>query len=283
MRLRYVLPLILSCGVTSPLGAAAPSRSAAVEECLREDRVELNLTSWKASLKRAETPKRRDEVLSEVKLSLELGESEGLDRDGRGPAANKVTLLGLDDSLVRLGPGERPDHVIQVRYRLGESDDKAISYLIQVLRPLGSTGWCLLGSNLSRQVDPDAERTLDSYTLDYMALLSAKTKAIEVQRVDAQLRHSETYRQYWVVEGFKLRKVFDAQIGSMESLDDGRATTARIAKLSLVGGFPRRIELHQITKQATCEVGSGDVPCDDSEPSSLTTFVYDGKQFVRRK
>jgi hypothetical protein len=284
MRLRFALPLL----VASPLWAASPARPPAPEECRREDRIELNLTAWKASLKRAETSKRRDEVLGELKLSLDLGDPETPDdRDnqagpvGRTRLALNVTLLGLDDFMVRLGPGDLPEHVIQIRYGMEKSDDKAVAYLIQVLRPLETGRWCVLGADLSRQADD--QKRLESYELSFVPLLQAKTRAIEVRRVDAQLRHSETYQQYWIVDGFKLRKVFDEQIGSMESVDSGRGTTAKIPKLSLAGGFPRRIELRQVTKHANCEIGADDAPCDDSEPSSSTTFVYDGKRFVRRR
>jgi hypothetical protein len=64
------------------------------------------------------------------------------------------------------------------------------------------------------------------------------------------------------------------------------ATTTRVGKLTLAGGFPRRIEVQEVTKRGGCEARTGDTPCDDGEPAADTsthTFVYDGTKYVRRK
>ena len=244
--------------------------------------MELNVTTWKASLKRANSSERRDEVLSEMKLSLELGDAETSDDpDGHAARATRVTLLGIDEHFVRLAATELPDHVIEIRYRLENSDDKTTVELIQVLRPFGGSSWCVLGSDLSRR--DDAEAKLEAYALGFVPLLDAKTKAIEVQMVQTQLRHTETMRQYWVVDGFKLRKVFDQEIGSMDNIDNGRDTLVKSGTVLLAGAFPKRIELKQITKHAICDARSGDSPCDDNEKSSAVTFVYNGKTYARRK
>ena len=90
-------------------------------------------------------------------------------------------------------------------------------------------------------------------------------------------------QEYWVAAGWKLRKVFDQRTGSMDSSATGAATTTKVGKLTLAGGFPRRIELTEVTKHGGCEAHAGDAPCDDSEPSTSFTFVYDGAQYVRKK
>jgi hypothetical protein len=292
MRLTLDLPRALS-GVSivafglvaslAPSASAGPAnRSAAVEECGAAGRIELNVTSWKASLKRAQTSERRDEVLSEMKLSLDLGDSETSDGpDDHAPGSPRVTLLGIDEHLVRLAATELPDHVIIVRYRLENSDEKITAWLIQVLRPFGGTSWCTLGADLS--VQDDAEAKLETYALEFVPLLAAKTRAIEVQIVHTQIRHTETARQYWIVDGFKLRKVFDEQTARMDNIDNGRDTLVKTGTLTLVGAFPKRIELKQILKHAVCDAGNGDSPCGDNEKAAAITFVYNGKTYVRRK
>jgi hypothetical protein len=243
--------------------------------CPADARVDVNLAAWRAALKQAETPRRRDDVLAEVKLALELPAPETT--DARAP---RVTLLGVDDMAAQLGPG-RPDHVVQVRFSIEAGDDKTTIHLVQVLRPLEERRWCALGTELSRR--DETARKLESYTLAFVPLLEARGKAIEVQRGQSELRRSETFREYWVAQGFKLRKVFDERIGSMESSEAGGATTTRVGKLTLAGGFPRRIDLREVAKHGGCEAGAGDTPCDDSEPSSTFTFVYDGTKYVKKR
>jgi hypothetical protein len=250
--------------------------------------VQLNLTGWKTSLKRAETRERRDELLRELDLSLGSAQSDGSDasdatEDDAVVAHGDATLLGIEDTPVHLESGGRfPDHVIDVRYQVRKPTGKTVAHLVQVLRPLGGPEWCRLGIDLSRREDEDSK--LETYALGFVPLLDARTKAIEVHVVDSRLRRSETTRQYWVTDGFKLAKVFDQQIASMENVGDGRATTAKIGKLALTGGFPKRIELKQVTKQVVCAtITDDDVPCTEKEGSSLATFVFDGKTYVRRK
>jgi hypothetical protein len=243
--------------------------------CPADARLDVNLPAWKAALKQADSPRRRDDVLAEMKLALNLPEPDT--REARPP---QVTLLGVDDTAAQLGPG-RPDHVIQVRFSVETPDDKATVHLVQVLRPLEERRWCALGAELSRR--DEAARKLESYTLGFVPLLEARGKAIEVQRGESQLRRSETFREYWVAQGFKLRKVFDERIGSMESSEAGGATTTKVGKLTLAGGFPRRIDVKEVTKRGGCEAGAGEGRCDDSEPSSTFTFVYDGTKYVRKK
>jgi hypothetical protein len=272
--------------LASLLLAAASARAPAAATCPADARVEVNLAAWRAALQQADSPRRRDDVLGELKLSLDLPEPET--PDARAP---RVSLLGVDDTATQLGAGGRPDHVVQVRYGVESGDDKSTIFLVQVLRPLEERRWCALGDELSRR--DDGPKKLERYQLGFVPLLDAHSKAIEVERGEAQLRRNDTFREYWVVQGWKLRKVFDERIGSMHSAEnvartgtgagEAMTTTAKIGKLKLTGGFPRRIELLEITKRASCEVGTGEAPCDDSEPSSFTTFTYDGGQYVRRR
>jgi hypothetical protein len=257
------------------LPSLVPAQPVKPGGCPADARLDVNLPAWKAALNQADTPRRREDVLAEVKLALALPEPET--PEARPP---RVSLLGIDDTAVQLGPG-RPDHVIQVRYAVETPDDKATIYLVQVLRPLEERRWCALGAELSRRDDP--ARKLETFTLGFVPLLEARGKAIEVQRGESQLRRSDTFREYWVAHGFKLRKVFDERIGSMQSGEAGGATTTKIGKLTLAGGFPKRIDVREVTKHGGCEAGAGDTPCDDSEPSSTFTFVYDGTKYVRAK
>jgi len=306
MRVRLVSPLVLSVAwplvlllvlllvmpqapsfavATTPLPAPPPSirrRPSRPRNVGPRIGFTLNLTAWKTSLKRAKTDERRDEILSALNLKLDLTDSEGSDGpDGHGPRAIQVTLMGIDDALVHLSPGDFPEHVVQVRYRLETAEDKSTAYLIQVLRPSGDGGWCFLGTDLSRQ--DDGETHLDAYTLGFVPLLASRTRGIEVQMVGAGLRHSDVTRQYWIADGLKLRKIFDQKIDSMDNVEDGREPTVKSGKLALTGSFPKRIELRQITKHAICDAHSGDTSCDGNEQTSTTIFVYDGKTYVRRK
>jgi hypothetical protein len=302
MRLQRAASLVLSSAVSMVSSAATEAavdtpiartvqtvrtvagQSGTVDECPRADRVQLNLTGWKASLKRAETRERRDELLREMNLSLTFGDSDTSEASDDGDsvvAKADATLLGIEDSPVHLELARFPDHVLDVRYQIRTPTGKTVVHLIQVLRPLGGPDWCRLGIDLSRREDEDSK--LETYALGFVSLLDAKTKAIEVQMVDSRLRHSETTRQYWVTDGFRLAKVFDQQIASMDNRDEGRATTAKIGKLVLIGDFPKRIELKQVTKHVVCVNVTDDVPCSESEGTSVATFVYNGKTYVRRK
>jgi hypothetical protein len=264
---------LLTTWLFAHAGAAKDPRAESPRECPADARVEVNLAAWSAALTQAQgqpdEQKRRDDVLAELELSLDLPESSAA-----GPQPPRVSLLGVDDRAVALTAGGRPDHVVEVRYRVEGADDGAI-FLVQVLRPLEGRRFCALGTALSRR--DDARGTLATYELAFVPLLDARTKAIEVDRAEAQLRENDTFREYWVVQGFALRKVFEERIGSMTSA----ATT--VGKLALVGGFPKHIEVTEVTKRGGCEVRAGDTPCDDSEPSTTATYVYDGSVYVRRK
>jgi hypothetical protein len=247
--------------------------------CPADARVEVNLAAWRAALTQADSANRRDDVLGELKLALDVPEPET--HEARAP---RISLLGVDDMATQLGAG-RPDHVVEVRYEVESPDDKATIYLIQVLRPLEGRHFCALGSELSRR--DDGAKKLETFRLSFVPLLDAHTKAIEVERAESELRRNDTYREYWVAHGFALRKIFDEKIGSMSSPDRGdgvgAGTTTMVGKLVLAGGFPRRVELTAVTKRGGCEVGAGDTPCDDSEPSTSSTFVYDGSKYVRKR
>jgi hypothetical protein len=262
-----------------PEDDAEPSPTAPDGGCPADARVEVNLAAWRASLFQADSSMRRDDVLGELKLALDVPEPEP--HEGRAP---RISLVGVDDMAAQLGPG-RPDHVVQIRYEVESPDDKATIYLVQVLRPLEGRHFCALGTELSRR--DDGAKKLETFRLSFVPLLDAHAKAIEVERAESELRRNDLYREYWVAHGFALRKVFDEKIGSMSSPDRGdgvgAGTITMVGKLVLAGGFPRRVELTAVTKRGGCEVGAGDTPCDDSEPSTSSTFVYDGSKYVRKR
>lgn len=275
-------------GVPAPPAAnhRSPAGITVAGECRTDAVVEVNLTSWKAALRRTTDPVRRDELLGELKLSLDLGaapaggEGESAEDDTiTPPPAGSVKLLGVDDFPVRLGPGDRPERVIYVRYQGERAGQKTTTHLVQVMRPLWGQTFCVLGSDLSRQDHRDSR--LETYALDFVPLTSAKTKAVQVEAVEAGLRASETTRQYWLADGPRLRKVFEQTISGMENRAGGR-TMARTGQLVLAGGFPKRIELKQSVKQASCDVSDGEAPCDGKEQLTSQVFVYDGRHYVRR-
>jgi hypothetical protein len=273
---------LLTTWLFAHAGAAKAPRAEAPAECPADARVEVNLAAWSAALTQAQgqpdEPRRRDELLAELKLSLDLPE---VGTPGTDPP--RVSLLGVDDIAVALTAGGRPEHVVEIRYRVEGTDPGAI-FLVQVLRPLEGRRSCALGTALSRR--DDAEGALATYKLAFVPLLDARTKAIEVERAEAQLRQNDTFREYWVVQGFTLLKVFDERIGSMASTKGAASGTTTVGKVALVGGFPKHIEVTTITKRGECEVRAGDTPCDDSDPSSTSTstmmYVYDGTKYVRR-
>ena len=259
-----------------PLAILLPAHApVATASCPVDARVEVNLAAWKLSLEQADSAKRRDELLADVKLSLDLPEPETPD----GPEA-RATLLGIDDAAVPLEADARLDHVLQLRYRIDGGEDKPTVYLVQVLRPLEGRAFCALGAELGHR--DEGPTKLVTYELAFVPLVNAKTKAIEVQRVEAASRVSETRREYWVARGFKLHKIFDEPLGHMKSVEGGTTTTT-VATLVLAGDFPKRIELTETSKRGGCEVRAGDTPCDDAAPSTTTTFVYDGARYARRK
>jgi hypothetical protein len=256
--------------------AAAPATTAPAG-CPADARVEVNLAAWKASLPQAEAA-RRDDLLGEVKLALDLPEPE--EPDAREP---RLVLAGIDDTVVQLEAGERADHVLQIRYRVESAEDQPTITLVQVLRPLEGRAFCALGAGLGSRDEPPGK--LVSYALTFVPLVSAKAKAIEVQRVTAQPRLSETRREYWVARGLKLHKIFDEPLGHMRSTEGG-ATTTTVGTVALTGGFPKHLELTEVTKRGGCEVRAGDAPCEDGGPATnatKTTFIYDGTKYTRRK
>jgi hypothetical protein len=180
---------------------------------------------------------------------------------------------------VPLEAGARLDHVVQVRYRVDGPDDGPPLHLVQVLRPLEGRAFCALGAALT-----DGAPAHTTFDLAFVPLLSAKARAIEVQRVTATPRLSETRREYWVARGLELRKIFDEATGRMRSAEGG-ATTTTVGTLTLAGDFPKRIDLVETTKHGGCEVRAGDAPCDDraGDATATTTFVYDGATYARRK
>jgi hypothetical protein len=240
----------------------------------------VNLAAWRAALQQAdaEPPKRRDELLATVGLALDLPEADA--PPAREP---RLTLLGVDDLAAQLEPGARPDHVLHVRYAVDGPDDKATIHLVQVLRPLEDRKWCALGASADLGRRDDGARRLVAYELAFVPLLTARGKVLELRVSTSELRRNETRHEYWVADGWKLRKVFDERTGSMDSSESGAATTTKIGKLALAGGFPKRIELTEVTKRGGCEARTGDTPCDDSEPSASFTFLYDGTRYVRKK
>jgi hypothetical protein len=274
---------LLTTWLFAHAGAAKGPRAEAPAVCPADARVEVNLAAWSAALTQAQSQpdeqRRRDELLAELKLSLDLPESG---TPGTDPP--RVSLLGVDDIAVALTADGRSDHVVEVRYRVEGADEGAI-FLVQVLRPLEGRPFCALGTALSRR--DDAGGALATYKLAFVPLLDARTKAIEVERAEAQLRQNDTFREYWVVQGFALLKVFEERIGSMKSPEAGASGTTTVGKVALVGGFPKHIEVTEVTKRGDCDARAGDKPCDDSEPTSTSTstatYVYDGTKYVRRK
>jgi hypothetical protein len=252
--------------------AAAPPAG-----CPADARVDVNLAAWKAALAQADTPKRRDEILADVKLALELPEPEPGAREPR------VVLADAEDAAVQLQAGAPADHVVHITYRLEGVDDPPTIHLVQVLRPLGGRAACAMGDDLSRRDEPDAK--LVTYALTFVPLLDSKAKVIAVESVVGETRKSETRRAYWTARGFKLQKVFDEATGRMLSGVAGVATTSIVGTIALEGGFPKQIALTELTKRGGCEVRAGDnTPCEDgASPPSKTIFVYDGARYVRRK
>ncbi len=257
------------------LAHAPVAKAPAAAACPADARVEVNLAAWKLSLEQAGSTKRRDELLGELELALDLPEPATPD----APEA-RVKLLGIEDQGVALEAGARLDHVVQVRYRAEGSDDAPAIHLVQILRPLEGRAFCAMGASVAEA--DEAKRT--TFDLAFVPLVNAKAVAVEVQRVTATARLSETRREYWVARGFKLFKIFDEATGHMRSTEGG-ATTTTVGTLTLLGDFPKRIELAETTKHGGCEVRVGDAPCDDghADATATTTFVYDGTKYARRK
>jgi hypothetical protein len=245
--------------------------------CPASARVEVNLPAWRAALEQAAGDKRRDDLLGEVKLELELPEA------GDGEREPRVTLAGVEDAVVQLEPGERADHVLHVRYRY-ESGDAPTStlHLVQVLRPLGGRAYCALGAGLSTPAESPAK--LLGYAVTFVPLVSAKAKVIQVESVVGEARESETRRAYWAARGWRLHKIFDEALGHMESPEAGGAAKTTVATVALSGDFPKKIDLTVVTKRGGCEVRPGDnAPCEGGgAPATTTTFVYDGAKYVAK-
>jgi len=274
------LALLLLAHAPTAKAPVSPKGSGAATVCPADARVEVNLATWKLSLEQADSPKRRDELLGELKLALDLPEPATPD----APEA-RVTLLGIEDAGVQLEAGARLDHVVQIRFRpqIGEgAEDAPPVHLVQILRPLEGRAFCALGARLGDANDAATKRT--TFELAFVPLVSAKAVAIEVQRATATARLSETRREYWLARGFELHKIFDEATGHMRSTEGG-ATTTTVGTLTLAGDFPKRIELAETTKHGGCEVRAGDTPCDDgrADATATTIFVYDGTRYARRK
>jgi hypothetical protein len=262
------------------LAANAAPAPAKLAGCPVDARVEVNLPAWKASLEQADTAKRRDDLLAEVKLSL----ADSPEPEAPGAREPRLVLGDVEDAVVQLEADERPDHVLQLRYRVESADDApaATLHLVQILRPLAGRAYCALGAGLSRRDDGAAEKVV-TYALAFVPLVSARAKVIQVEETIGQTRESETRRAYWVARGLKLHKIFDEALGHMRSGDGGGAATTTVATVALTGDFPKRIELTEVTKRGGCEVRAGDTPCEDGGPATKTTFVYDGAKYVRKK
>jgi hypothetical protein len=71
----------------------------------------------------------------------------------------------------------------------------------------------------------------------------------------------------------------------MQSAAGGGATTTTVATVALSGDFPKHIDLQTLTKRGGCEVRAGDAPCEESASGTpeMTTFVYDGAKYARRR
>jgi hypothetical protein len=258
--------------------AARAAAGAAAAGCPADARVDVNLAAWRAALAQADTAKRRDELLADVKLALEPPEPEP---GGREP---RVVLDGVEYAAVQLQAGAAPDRVVQVTYRIEGVEDPATIRLVQVLRPLGGRAACALGDDLSRRDEPTAK--LVTYALTFVPLLDAKARVIAVETVLGAARESETRRAYWTARGWRLQKIFDEATGHMRSGEGGAAaaTTTTVGTIALAGGFPRQIELTELTKRGGCEVRSGDAPCEDgASPPTKSTFVFDGARYVRKR
>jgi hypothetical protein len=276
LALLWPVAVLLLAGDPLDLGIARRP-AAPADGCPAEARVELNLAAWRTALAQADTPKRRDELLAEVKLALDLPEPEPDQREPR------LALAGVDDAAVTLEAGERPAHVLQLRYRADGVEDAPVIHLVQVLRPLAGRAFCALGAELSRREEPPAK--LVSYVLVFVPLVNAKAKVIQVDSVVGEARRSETRRAYFVARGMKLSKIFDEALGRMQSGEGGGAATTTVGTLKVSGDFPRRLELTEVSKRGGCEVGTGgNAPCDDGKPATTTTtFVFDGTRYVPKK
>jgi hypothetical protein len=271
-----VLPLAVLLAAKAQPASEKPT---APGGCPAGARVEINLPAWKASLEQADSEERRDELLAEVKLALELPEPEP---EARAP---QPVLTGVEDTVVPLETDGRADHVLQIHYRLARAEEAPIVHLVQVLHPVAGRAFCALGGELSRREEPPAK--LVSYALAFVPLLSAKAKVIQVESIVGEARRSETRRAYFVARGAKLEKIFDEALGHMTSGEG--ATTTTVGTLKLAGDFPKRIELTEATKKAAtrggCEVGAGEnTPCEGGgAETTMTTFVWDGARYVRKK
>ena len=270
------MPLVWTLAALLAANAVGGKQRPAPGGCPADARVELNLPAWKASLAQPDASERRDELLAEVKLALDLPEPEG--PDAREP---RLVLASVEDTVVQLEAGERADHVLQLRYRVESAEDAPAIHLVQVLRPLTGRAFCALGSELSRRDEPPGK--LVSYALTFVPLLNAKAKVIEVDSVVGEARRSETRRAYFVARAWKLHKIFDEALGHMRSGEGGDETKTTVATLKIGGDFPKHIELTEVTKRGGCEVRAGDTPCEDGGPAATTTFLFDGAKYVRKK
>jgi hypothetical protein len=272
--LAWPLAVILAGDSVLDLGIPVRHPPPASDGCSPDARVEVNLGALRPSLGESRSdPKRRDELLAQIKLSLPREDGE----DGR-----PMRFSAMMDEAVTFEAGRRPDRVLQLLFRAGDEDEPSLE-LVQVLRPLGDRAYCALGPGLSK--NDGATRPIVRYSLTFPVLLRANEKVADVWRVFEDGHDSETRQEFWAVRGGVLRKIFDESVGSMHVAPNGETTT-RVADLvrNSGDGYPTRLELREMVKRGGCEVREGNAPCDDGGgPAKTTIFVFDGARYVRAK
>jgi len=195
-----------------------PSRAAPSAPCPESQRVRLDPTAFRRSVKKAATDRPAlDALLKKLDLALPA--------DCRGHAPK---LEGLDLFRAPLTSEAAGDLLVQARVRsCGDDTDDGIALLVQVLRPLGEGGFCKLGTELGADAPASAEEATDARsncgspedpggwgrTFSFLELIAPGRKVIVVEdrprTCEDGLGNFAAHVAYWAAEGNALRLVFE--------------------------------------------------------------------------
>ncbi|MEM6291738.1 MAG: hypothetical protein AAGA54_10750, partial [Myxococcota bacterium] len=182
---------------------------------------------------------------------------------------------------------------VQLHMRGVNAWEEATAAVVQVLYADGDGRSCLADGDLSTRLRVEAEACMDHpkdgameapQQLDFVPVLSRRHHAIRRRTQSGACwgypRASTYETSFWALRKGKLRRIFDpfetyAESHSVESdpeWHEGRVT--------LVGGFPRRIQtVHRVRCDASVDIDPDDPPPPCTPATVRKTFRFNGTTY----
>lgn len=264
---------------SAPASTSAPTSTPL---CAPEEIIRINdLSDWKKSLQgvfvstetQPEThSKAQLESLKALFSMVDLKEINALNPEELSQCP-PITLERIEITPVRLQGSKEPDQLIEIELGVCSAWTRNTPYaLVQVLRRVGPGAYCPLGSSISfRPMDQaclapeEFEKQERAVAITPVHLTSSAYQDLQVVTEDGicdgieRSGHFET--SFWGVKDNRLVELFHAVSFHTEYTSPTPPSQWTEAKLSLEGGFPKKI---RVKEELICD------PMSIEEPSSCT-------------